>query len=179
MNMTPEERLNRMEAILERLLRYEDRAHVHHMGLRSLFRTGVRRMDDLLDRQAQTDSLLSALMSSQLRTEESLQRTEESLRESQIKTDESLRAMQASMRESQMKTDESLRDMQASIRESHLRTEEFLRESRLRTDESLRDSQIKTDASVRAMQESVNRLTETFQSYLESRKPKDDHPLQT
>ena len=104
MNMTPEERLNRMDDVLDRLLRCEEQSYARHIAWRSVDGAGLRRIDDcVLDPQAQTESLLAALLSSQVRTDESL----------------------------------------------------------------------------RAVQESVRRLTDTFQSYLESRKLKDDHPLQT
>ena len=115
--MTSEQRLSSMEAGLERLVRREEQSHARRAWL-ALHRAGFRHMDDdLLDPNDQTDSLVAALMSSQLRTEESVRRAEESRR--------------------------------------------------------------LTDESLRALLESVNRLTETFQSYLDSRRPKDDHPLQT
>src|SRR5687768_10453028 len=68
--LTPEERLDRIETTLDRASRMYEKMNVRHAGIRTLYRQGVNRFEEVLAREEHLDALLAALMDSQLRTEE-------------------------------------------------------------------------------------------------------------
>lgn len=81
--MTPEERLDRIDATLDRAARMYETMVLRQVGIRNLYRQGadryaelVSRMTEANDRMERQDALLEALMHSQLRTEENLRRWE-------------------------------------------------------------------------------------------------------
>jgi hypothetical protein len=77
--MTPEERLDRIEATLDRTLSMCEKMNIRHAGMRGMYRHGVNRFEEMLDRQEQLDALLAALMDSQLRTEHTVRQLAESV----------------------------------------------------------------------------------------------------
>lgn len=72
MGMTPEERLDRIEATLDRASLMYQRMNIRHAGTRILYRQGVNRFEEMLDRQEQQETSLAALMDSQIRTEDQM-----------------------------------------------------------------------------------------------------------
>jgi hypothetical protein len=77
--MTPDERLNRIEATLDRAARMYEKMVVRQVGIRIMYRQGVRRMEDMMDRMDHQDKLLEALIDSQIKTEETTRRAEEAV----------------------------------------------------------------------------------------------------
>ena len=77
--MTPDERLDRIEATLDRTLSMCEKMNIRRAGIRVTYRQGVNRFEEMLDPQEQLDSLLTALMDSQLRTEHSVRQPAESV----------------------------------------------------------------------------------------------------
>jgi hypothetical protein len=98
-------RLEKIEALFNRAAsKYDAMAH-RQIGIRNLYREGVRRMEEWAsqraDRDEYLDSRMDALMDSQLRTEESLRQTQEGFRQLQ----DGFRQLQ----ESHKQTEETLR----------------------------------------------------------------------
>lgn len=83
--MTPEERQRyaEIDAKLQFTANLLQRHTLRHAGLRGMYRQGVNRFEEMLDRQERQDILLASLMESQLRTEASLNRLAETSRETE------------------------------------------------------------------------------------------------
>ena len=56
-----------------------EKMNIRHAGITGVYRQAVNRFDQMLDRQEQLDSLLAALMDSQLRTEHTVRQLAESV----------------------------------------------------------------------------------------------------
>jgi hypothetical protein len=70
------DRLDKIEADLRFTADLLKQMSLRQVGLRGMYRQGVHRFEEMLDRQDHQDALLSALIDSQMRTEASLQRME-------------------------------------------------------------------------------------------------------
>jgi predicted nucleic acid-binding Zn-ribbon protein len=77
----PEERLDRIEATLERAAKLQEKMNLRHAGIRTLYRQGVNRLEEMMDWMDRQGALIEALIDSQLRTEQNLQRLEKTVDE--------------------------------------------------------------------------------------------------
>lgn len=77
--MTPEERLDRIEATFDRAAKKYENLVVRQVGIRNRYREGIHRMGELMGRTEHQDALLESLIDSQMRTEEALRRLEKTV----------------------------------------------------------------------------------------------------
>jgi hypothetical protein len=113
--MTPEERFERIEATLERAARLNEKMNLRHAGIRTLYRQGASRLEEMMDRMDRQDLLIGALIDSQLRTEESLRRLENSVTEMQ-KTSVEMQKTSVEMQRTSVEMQKAVAELAATVK---------------------------------------------------------------
>lgn len=131
--MTPEERYDRIDATLDRAARMDQEMVIRQLGIRNMYRDGVNRMAELIERTEHQDALIDQLIDSQLRTEESLRRFEAATRlqreEGERRAEEGERRAEAvhkQLIDSQLRTEESLRRVESVVESLALSVKAFI-----------------------------------------------------